>query len=235
MAFVRQIGSLAGPSDVQALIAASPLVEELANKLHAEANRLATGHEANAASEKTSVSRWTGIRKKQLSLKFFDHMSEKLQFSSLESFFDGLMAKIGAPNPKVSEAMAAEHTHCDDSRVEFFAPSCRIHTTSDIEWDFVTRPDAGYDWPVEESDSMHEQERRVPMPLEEVTRLVALRNGMLAQREAALIELDEAFGARLYTGPMYTKRVARVRTLAEPEGPETSSERRRGRSPSFRE
>ena len=60
-----------------------------------------------------------------------------LQYSSLSSFFGGLEALVGTPNPKVREFMAKEHLEQSDSKLEFKASNYDICTTSAVEWAFV--------------------------------------------------------------------------------------------------
>jgi hypothetical protein len=61
-----------------------------------------------------------------------------MKYGGLSTFFGGLEAKIGAPNPKVREAMEAEHTEALDSKDEFTADNYGITTTPQQEWRFVT-------------------------------------------------------------------------------------------------
>ena len=46
-----------------------------------------------------------------------------LKYGDLSTFFRGLEGKIGAPDPKVNEAMEREHTASADSQAEFVSAS----------------------------------------------------------------------------------------------------------------
>jgi len=54
-----------------------------------------------------------------LQQKFLEDGAGTLEYSGLSSFFGGLEAKIGAPDPKVYEAMEREHQLQRDSRRKF--------------------------------------------------------------------------------------------------------------------
>jgi hypothetical protein len=83
--------------------------------------------------------------------KFSQDARGFLSYGGLNVFFGGLEAKIGAPDPNVHDAMAAEHTERADSNQEFSTSNYGMTTTSSIEWRFVAEPDqppeAG--WPKE--------------------------------------------------------------------------------------
>ena len=76
-----------------------------------------------------------------------------LEYSDLSTFFGGLEAKIGAPDPKIREAMAAEHTAAGgDRHEEFTTGNYELRTTSATEWAFVATPEAtpAGGWPKEQ-------------------------------------------------------------------------------------
>ena len=74
-----------------------------------------------------------------------------MQYGGLSTFFGGLEAKIGAPNPKVRETMESEHTKAPDSQGEFTSGNYGITTTPQTEWWFIAEPGKeGIAWPVEE-------------------------------------------------------------------------------------
>ena len=54
-----------------------------------------------------------------LQQKFLDDGAGTLEYSGLSSFFGGLEAKIGAPDPKVYAAMEREHRAAGDSQRKF--------------------------------------------------------------------------------------------------------------------
>ena len=58
-------------------------------------------------------------------------------------------SKIGAPSPKVGEAMSNEHTRSDDSQLEFTTPNYAVTITSNLEYLFVLIPQSQIAWPAE--------------------------------------------------------------------------------------
>ena len=73
----------------------------------------------------------------------------ELKFGDLSTFYGGLVAKIGPPNPKVRKAMAAEHTESDDSVDPFSTANYAVTTTAETEWLFVVEPESRAHWPLE--------------------------------------------------------------------------------------
>ena len=74
-----------------------------------------------------------------------------MQYGDLSTFFGGLEAKIGAPNPKVREAMESEHTTALDSQDKFTSGNYGITTTPQMGWLFIAEPGKeGVEWPAEE-------------------------------------------------------------------------------------
>ena len=51
-----------------------------------------------------------------------------LSYGTLSTFFGGLAAKIGEPNPKVLEAMEEEHTQRGDSDITIVAKNYGLHS-----------------------------------------------------------------------------------------------------------
>ena len=64
-------------------------------------------------------------------------------FSGLKVFFGGLEGLIGAPTPRLLDAICREHTMMADSLAEFVTPNYGVTTTSLIEYHFVAQPEAG--------------------------------------------------------------------------------------------
>ena len=189
----------------------SAALDELADHLVAPLRRLAEGEAAT-----------------ELQAKF--SQGAVLEYSGLNAFFGGLEAKVGAPSPKVRKAMAAEHTSRGDSHDAFTTKNYQMTTTSETEWRFVAEPDAppAGGWPVEpklvrvwnerRQQSAHQLTRqptrttqaplesgarpREPMPLEELEAQLETPqlNGKLQQMKEPEVVLEEAIGARLYTG-----------------------------------
>ena len=66
-----------------------------------------------------------------------------LHYESLDSYFLGLDAYVGLPNPNLLVAMEREHCFAPDSEYEFTTPNYGITTKSLIEWWFVFDPEKG--------------------------------------------------------------------------------------------
>lgn len=149
-----------------------------------------------------------------------------LSYSGLNTFFGGLEAKIGAPDPKIEEAMKAEHLESLDSQQLLETSNYEIQTTSEIEYKFVVMPDQmpptmNGKWPIE--DKLHrainasipseEQQKllasgakpRHPMKIDELHEKLKKANTDLEEMQEPPVEDFEAFGARLYTGPLFVK------------------------------
>ena len=129
-----------------------------------------------------------------------------LQYGDLSTFFSGLEGKIGAPDPKVEQAMEREHTASEDSHDEFHTGNYRVTTTPKVEWLFVATPDATDRWPVEEALSDKPDKQRSPLPVAELRARLGEFNAKLAALSEPELMLSEGFGARLYTGPMAASR-----------------------------
>lgn len=160
----------------------------------------------------------------ELQAKFVEDGAGMLSYGGLNTFYGGLEGKIGAPNPRVMVAMAAEHEEAADSHEKVTTSNYELTTTSAIEWAFVATPDCEprTGWPAEERlRRAHAQSAssvgrsagdealiasgarmRAPMPLDELRALIAERNEQLAALSEPPLELVEAYGARLYTGPL---------------------------------
>ena len=127
-----------------------------------------------------------------------------MQYADLSTFFGGLEKKIGPPDPKVREAMEAEHTKRADSHEEFTTGNYGVTTTPEQEWWFVADPERdGVVWPVEEKLLEAQPDvMRKPLPLAELlARRDEVNQTLRAQKEPELVE-EECIGARSYTGPM---------------------------------
>ena len=136
--------------------------------------------------------------------KFLTDGMGLLEYSDLSTFFGGLEAKVGAPNPKIVDAMAAEHTDRDDSNVELVSSNHHVKTTSAIEWRFVVEPDhpPPEGWPAEAKPGAR---ARAPMSIADMELRLTERNARLRKIKEPPLILAEGFGARLYTGPLFTK------------------------------
>jgi hypothetical protein len=156
--------------------------------------------------------------------KFLTDGMGLLEYSDLSTFFGGLEAKVGAPNPKIVDAMAAEHTERDDSNVELVSSNHHVKTTSAIEWRFVVEPDRPppEGWPAEAK--LLAAKFRAPMPIADMELRLTERNARLRKIKEPSLILAEGFGARLYTGPLFTKvGLPTARTTPFPHNPAFSS------------
>ena len=222
--FIRSIGSKfkgdaeAGSAHVLKLLQQSGALKALANAMWGGAEQLV---EARAA---------TGA---ELQAKFLQDNAGLLSFPDLSTFFRGLSGKIGQPDPKVLEAMAREHTGCDDSREEFTTGNYGIKTSSAVEWAFVASPDQEPTggWPKEEkllkAQTTPAMERgsnerqlldsgaqlRKPLPTEELTAKMEGKNERLAALGEEKLVFAEAVAARVYTGPLFVKYNSLLRGL----------------------
>ena len=155
------------------------------------------------------------VTPEQMQGKFLQEGASMMDYGNLSSFFGGLEGKIGGPNPKVYQTMASEHTAKGGDRHEHFTTgNYGVTTTSAIEWAFVATPDERPvgDWP-RETRLGGKAERRESMPLAELERLVAEHASRLRDMGEEPLLLQEALGARLYTGPLFVKYNAVLRGL----------------------
>lgn len=135
----------------------------------------------------------------------------ELSYGGLDSFFGGLEARIGAPQPKVAEAMEAEHTAHAESKAPFRTSNYGIETTTEAEWLFVCAPDFDHAlsrlglprWPDESSEIVRDRSRcRQPQPLERFVKAAEVLNRELERTHQPAIIREEIVAARLYTGPV---------------------------------
>ena len=123
-----------------------------------------------------------------------------MSYSSLDTFFSGLEGRVGAPSPKVEEAM--EHDHCEeaDSKDEFTTSNYQLVTTPQQEYAFVAAPDSRTDWPLEgRADGWDDVRKRWrPLSIPELQQRVDGVNGKLEALGEPLLLMLEAVGGRLY-------------------------------------
>jgi hypothetical protein len=168
----------------------------------------------------------------ELHEKFQQMGAGSLSYSSLNAFFAGLEGIIGAPDPKVEQAMASEHmSEGGDRHEEFKTNNYGVTTTSATEWAFVATPDELPQdaWPSEKRlVAAYNQQRSPPfgkqnslaqlvasgakprqvMPLDAMREKLVTPNERLVELKEPPIEMVEAVAARLYTGPMFVKCLA---------------------------
>jgi len=123
--------------------------------------------------------------------------------------------------------MMEEHTARSDSKKEFKSPNYGVTTTSEVEWKFVAKPDDPVEhWPREEklvhyipkrggsgSQRLPKLVHRSPMLLPQLQSEMDERNRRLREMKEPELVLEEALGARLYTGPLFVKYNAVLRGL----------------------
>lgn len=142
-----------------------------------------------------------------------------LLFGGLPDFVAGLKGRIGSPDPNVFEAVQREHCSQPDSKVEFTTGNYSVTTTSEIEWKFVTEPDASIQWPVEErlkSLPNAAMLMRKPMAAESLQASMQQLNAKLEAMRADKLAWHDVVGARLFTGPMHVKYNGVLRGLESP-------------------
>jgi hypothetical protein len=157
----------------------------------------------------------------EMQAKFQQEGAGMLSYGGLSTFYSGLEGMIGSPHPDVRLAMKLDHTKHDDSHADFTTHNYEVTSTSAIEYRFVAQPDnpPAEGWPVEEKlrralsaaaadDASLSELRasgareRIPEPLEKMQAAADECNRRLAKMDEPDHLLDEALGARLYTGPL---------------------------------
>ena len=167
-----------GRAELSALIKQDELLDALADVLWTGVQTLSTAAAASA---------------KDLHERFLMNGAGLLEYSSLQDFYGGMERKVGAPKPQVRSAMQAEHTGCDDSRIDFTTDNYGICTTSEVEWLFVAEPNAipSAGWPQEgkllEAKAKMEASN-APLLTRQPT---ILRAGAVPRSTRPLAELDE--------------------------------------------
>ena len=126
------------------------------------------------------------------------------RFATLDDFYKGPEALIGAPNPRVHEGMCKEHTARGNARRRFRTSNYNLETYPAQEWDFVVapQPNATYphcpqdptDWPA--GHNWKGMRGREAVSIDE---LLGRPEQAMRVRRAGL-RRDEAIGLRLYTG-----------------------------------
>ncbi|KAL1521377.1 hypothetical protein AB1Y20_021043 [Prymnesium parvum] len=214
--YLRLIGSYDDPSTIKSLIAGAPkpLMDSIAEAVLHGARRL----------REVPVASGTELHEKYASSSF------TLQYGSFpDSFEGGLAAMVGEPHPDLLRYMRIEHTESEDSRRAFTTTNFSIRTSSEIEWWFVSDPDAAPKpftlelggrsvqvdgWP-EESAHIKRSDRRQaqsPKAFEAARRDC---NQSLSVMGWAKLNEDEFLAARCYTGPLFMKYNTVLRGVAD--------------------
>ena len=186
----------------------------------------------------------------QLTQKFVtDGTGFDLELGDLSTFYGGLEALIGPPNPNVFTGMRFEHTGAADSTQPFLMPNKKAHTTSEIEWQFVVEPSKPLRLDAARTGLLKDKfepypyspetynpglaafkTSRQPLPFEHFeAHLKRLNTQLVALSEPEVIK-EEVWAARLYSGPMcpdvgVREWPCRLRASARGQG----LQRRRGR------
>jgi len=195
--------------ELVALMDENGTLERLAGKLRPQLEKLAAGAAPKASVEEDMMSKFAG----QLTLSY----------GGLDSFFGGLEARIGAPQPQVAEAMEAEHMAHAESSVPFCTGNYGVDTTTETEYLFVCAPDfpkalkrlGRTRWPRESDALLQDRSHcREPQPLERFVKAAEVRNRELERTHQPAIIREEIIAARLYTGPLFEKYNAVLRGVS---------------------
>ena len=163
---------------------------------------------------------WSGIEQltrsaassgAELSTKFAVDANFTLAYGALSTFFGGLEAILGAPSMQVLQGMEREHCGMDDADA-WFKTSNGMHTTSRVEFEFVTRPVEGKKYPERSDLIAWTPHHRKPLPPEAFAETLAKKNAQLAKLGHPGLMQEEAIAGRIYTGPIYEKLNAILRS-----------------------
>ena len=147
----------------------------------------------------------------ELSTKFAVDANFTLAYGSLSTFFGGLEAILGAPSMQVLHGMEREHCGMDDADV-WFKTSNGMHTTSRVEFEFVTRPVEGKKYPERSDLIAWTPHHRKPLPPEAFAQTLAKKNAKLVKLGHPGLMQEELIAGRIYTGPIYEKLNAILRS-----------------------
>ena len=199
------VRSLPSRSALSSVIRTDALLDSLVDTVWNQIEALKAGFDTSTAAGPSSSA---GTYSKFVA----EGIGFKLNFGNLSTFFGGLEAKIGSPDPMVFDAMQREHQFSSDSRDFFTTGNYGVTTTPFIEWNFVAaphdppEPEGG--WPVEarlqtgrpeDADRM----RRALTRAELTRRRERISSKLRALGESELI-VEEVIGGRQYTGPVRT-------------------------------
>ena len=152
-----------------------------------------------------------------LSAKFKEDAAYQLQFGGLRHYFGGLDALIGPPlmiDGSLEKAMEVEHCGKDDSQTPFTS-SNQVDTCSRDEWEFVRAPDMNKNYAERRGFRETRLEWcRKPMTPEALRAEMDMQNKLLEEKDLPHIDFTEVLAARLYTGPMYEKYNAALRSFS---------------------
>ena len=196
-----------GKRALLALLQSGGLLEKLAEKLWPPLRVLAQAAAVTGA---------------ELHGKFVDEgVGFDLEYGGLKTFFGGLEAIVGAPDPRVAEGMRADHCLGPDASTPFETPNYRLSTNSEDEYHFVVDPSklkaerrSSFEFAHEDPATLRGEARpRVAREPAEFAAEIADVNRRLDGLEQPRLSIEEFCGARLYTGPMYLKYNTALRGL----------------------
>ena len=152
-----------------------------------------------------------------LSQKFKEDAAYQLRFGGLAEYTGGLDALIGPPlmiDGSLEKAMEVEHCGKDDAQTPFTS-SNQVDTTSLDEWEFVHAPDMTKEYAERRGfrDTQPEWCRK-PIAPQALRDEMEGQNKRLDEQHLPLLMYEEALAARLYTGPMYEKYNAALRSFS---------------------
>ena len=152
-----------------------------------------------------------------LNEKFKQEAHFCMQFASIEVFYGGLEKLIGPPQMMegtIRKTMEFEHCQQLDS-YEKFDTSNGATSFSAVEWEFVLLPVLNqlYSERGEFEEESKRHLRRKPISFKELEQRVEERNDMLAACKHTPMVIDEAIAGRLYSGPMFEKYNAVLRSF----------------------
>ena len=208
LAFLRQ---LSDRGELAKLFHNGPMVEAMIDLVW---QKVETLQSAGAATNSEIQSKFVG--------------AIELSYSGLDTFFGGLEGVIGAPSPKLLEAMAADHTigHGTESTDEFETSNYGIRTTSKVEWMLVVEDRASPDqlglerWPEESPDMLPDRSKcRQRRPLGELVGAAEPRNVKLEAADQPRLVNEEIIAANLYTGPVRSAQILPTVAASSPLKP----------------
>ena len=150
-----------------------------------------------------------------------DHINTKFsqdgafvgRFATMDDFYKGSEAHIGAPNPKIWQGMEVEHCHRKNAETVFITSNYNITTCSALEWEFVACPKDESNYPHTPFDKTKwKQDTFDKTKWKQVNvwrgnhgrEVLKIEHFMHKEevKRAALIK-EEVAALRLYTGPMF--------------------------------
>ena len=198
LSFLRELGGRDnGRDDLARILSTGPLLEGILDLVWSGVQEL---KKAGAATTDEIQSKFAG--------------AIELSYGGLDAFYGGLERVVGAPNPKIREAMEAEHLDRKDSTQEFTTGNYGVVTTSAAEYRFVADEDEQKSlkklergtWAVEAVEKLPDRSRcRKYRPPTDFCADFYKRNEQLAEVKQPELVWDEFIGGRLYTGPMFVK------------------------------